>query len=150
MNLKQFDNKLVRITDIDDEVFEGICRYDNVSFNECEYGQAKQSLQILCYKIYEDSIKSVEFIEDDGLPYGKTEERLIHDDFDLIEEELMSDNDYHILRLLNCMSDHINNKTFIDNKDKLLELLNDLIKYKDDENIREKAVLLYEKLVQKG
>ena len=59
MNFKKFDNKLVRIITIDDEVFEGYCSHSNIEFNECEFGINAETLDIENFKFKKDDIKTL-------------------------------------------------------------------------------------------
>ena len=126
MNLIKYDNKLVRIIDIDNNRYEGICSYNNKEFNECEYGTNEESLDITCIKFYKSNIKRVEIINEFSNEYGSLEE-LIIESTDLIEEVLESEEDEHIYRLLKCIED----KNIKVDKKLLLELL----KYNKDEKI---------------
>ena len=126
MNLTKYDNKLVRITDVDNNQYEGICSYSNEEFNECEYGTDEESLDITCIKFYKSNIKKVEMINKFSNEYGELEE-LIVKDYDLIDEVFESEEDEHIYRLLKCIK-HKNIKV---NKKLLLKLL----KYNKDEKI---------------
>lgn len=126
MNLKKFDNKLVRITDVDNNQYEGICSYYNEEFNECEYGTNEESLDITCIKFYKSNIKKVEIIKEFSKEHGKLEE-LIIDSGDLIDEVFESEDDEHIYRLLKCIKD----KDVKVNK----ELLLNLLKYNNDERV---------------
>lgn len=126
MNLVKYDNKLVKITDIENNQYEGICHYDNEEFNECEYGTNEESLDITCIKFYKSNIKKVETINKFSKNYDKLEE-LIITDIDLIDEVFESEEDEHIYRLLLCIQD----KNIKINK----ELLLNLLKYNKDERI---------------
>ena len=46
MNLKKYDDKLVRITDKFNDVFEGICMYNDKDYTEHEFGINEESLQM--------------------------------------------------------------------------------------------------------
>ena len=105
MNLKKYDNKLVRITDIDDNQYEGICAYSNEEFNECEFGTDEESLDIICIKFYKSNIKNVEIIKEFSSEYGQLEELITSFGDDLIEEVFDSEEDEHIYRLLKYIKD---------------------------------------------
>ena len=64
MKLKKYDDKLVRITTIDDEVFEGICSYNDKEYNEFEFGKKEESLQMIYFMFYKGAIKNVEILDD--------------------------------------------------------------------------------------
>ncbi len=136
MNLIKYDNKLVRIVDVDNNQYEGICSYNNKDFNECEYGIDEESLDIICIKFCKSNIKKVEVINKFSKEYGKLEE-LILDSDDLIDEVFESEEDEHIFRLLRCIKDK---KIKVD-KDLLLKLL----KYNKDERIINMVKIILER-----
>ena len=108
MNLKEYDNKCVRITDIDDSPFEGICSFNNKEFNECEYGRNEDSLDILNIKFYKPFIKEVEVIKDfNNKEYGNLEELIIDSGIDFIQDALEYEDDIHKDRLKLCIKDNI-------------------------------------------
>ena len=127
MNLIKYDDKLVRITDVDNNQYEGICSYNNEEFNECEYGTNEESLDITCIKFYKSNIKNIEIIKEFSKAYGKLEELIIDFGDDLIDEVFESEDNEHIYRLLKCIKD----KDIKVNK----ELLLNLLKYNNDERV---------------
>ena len=127
MNLKKYDDKLVRITSVDDNKYEGICSYSNEEFNECEYGVDEESLDITCIKFYKSDIKKVEIINNFSKEYGELEKLIVSSGDDLIDEVFSSEEDEHIYRLLQCIKD----KKIIVSK----ELLLNLLKYNKDDRI---------------
>ena len=127
MNLIKYDNKLVRITDIDNNQYEGICIFNNKEFNECEYGTNEESLDIICIKFYKSNIKKVEIINEYSEEYGKLEELIIDSGDDLIDEAFENEEDEHIYRLLKYIVD----KDIKVDKKLLLKLL----KYNKDKRI---------------
>ena len=124
MNLIKYDGKLVRITDINNDQYEGICSYNNKEFNECEFGTNEESLDIICIKFYKSDIKEVEIIDKFSKEYGKFEESII--DSDLIDEVFVREEDEHIYRLL---------KYIVDKNIKIDKELLDLLKYNKDKRI---------------
>ena len=127
MNLIKYDNRLIRITDICNNQYEGICSYNNEEYNECEYGVNEESLDIICIKFYKSDIKNVEIINEYSKEYGKLEELIVDSGNDLIDEVFESDEDEHIYRLLKYLLD----KNIKVDKELLLKLL----KYNKDERI---------------
>ena len=124
MNLIKYDNKLVRITDINNDQYEGICSYNNEEFNECEYGTNEESLDIICIKFYKSDIKKVEIIDKFSKDYSKFEESII--EYDLIDEVFVREEDEHIYRLL---------KYIVDKNIKIDKKLLDLLKNSKDKRI---------------
>ena len=126
MKLKKYDNKYVRITDIEDICYEGLCYYNDKEYNECEYGRNDDSLDILNIKFYNSCIKKVKILDNlSNNEYGNLEKLIIDDDIDFIEDALDTEDKIHIDRLILCIKDNIN--SFKD-KDKIRKLLN---KYED-------------------
>ena len=120
MNLIKYDNKLVRVTDLDNKQYEGICSYNNEEFNECEFGTNEESLDITCIKFYKSNIKKVERINDFSNEYGELEKIIVESGADLVDEVFESEEDEHIYRLLKYVED----KKIIVSKELLLKLLN--------------------------
>lgn len=136
MALAKYDNKLIRITDTDNNQYEGICSHSNTEFNECEYGTNEESLDILCIKFYKSNIKKVEIIERFSSDYGKLEELIVDSGTDLIDEVFDSEEDEHIYRLLQFIMDkdikvdkELLSRLLINNKDKrIIKIVNTLLK----------------------
>lgn len=63
MELKKFNNKVVRITDIDNQTFEGICLYEDKDVNDEELDGLSVKSGIRWTKLFEDEIKEVEIIK---------------------------------------------------------------------------------------
>ena len=87
MNLKKYDNKYVRITDIEDNSYDGLCSYNDKEYNEHEYGKDEDSLQILNIVFYKSFIKNIEIIDNfNSNEYGPLEELIIESGVDFIED----------------------------------------------------------------
>ncbi len=130
MKLSKYDNKLVKITTAEDEIFEGICSYDSEEYNEIEYGNNEESLDILCLKFYKSDIKNVSIIDDFSSKYGLFEEVVSIDGPDLIEEVFDREEDIHIYRELLYLKDH---KEYVN--EEVINLIKTLIKYNKNEDI---------------
>ena len=64
MDLLQYNNKIIRLTAIDGQVFEGHCLYeDKDSYEEEEDGLGIKTTRYW-YKIFESEIKSIEVLGD--------------------------------------------------------------------------------------
>ena len=144
MKLKKYDDKLVRITTIDDEVFEGICSYNDKEYNEFEFGKKEESLQMIYFMFYKGAIKNVEILDDWSKKYDYFEEEIVKDGAYAIEEVFDSEESKHILRLLEYIYDHID--LVLGYKDELIKLLNILVKYNDDKEVVEKAKSVISKI----
>lgn len=138
MKLINYDKKLVRITDIFGDVFEGYCMHNSSEYNEHEYGKNMDSLQILNMIFYEDIIKNIEIIDDFTTSYSKLEEVIV-EDVDSIEDILLDDDeDYeYIYRLLAYLKEYVTknelNNSYYTN---LLKCLIEYSKYHDKDQIR--------------
>lgn len=62
MELREFNNKVVRITDIDDQTFEGICLYEDKDVYDEELDGLSVKSGTRWTKFFEDEIKEVEII----------------------------------------------------------------------------------------
>ncbi len=68
MNLAQYDGKAVKVTMTTGEVFMGVCEVSSAEFNECEYGEKEDSLDLGGFngwKIYASQIASVELLKNE-------------------------------------------------------------------------------------
>lgn len=143
MKLSKFDNQCIRLEDIFGDVYEGICSHYNREYNMHEYGKDEESLQMSHIIFFKSLIKTVTSLENVSGPYGnfsskygKLEEDVIEPDLDLVEEVFDSEEDISIIRLLYCLEDKIDS---IEDKNKLLILVNNLIKYNDNTEVLEEA-----------
>ena len=149
MTLNEFDDKCVRITCKNGEVFEGICIYCNEEFNEVEYGRREESLDIVNVKFYKNCIKKVESLEDHKGPYGrfseeygKFEEETVKDGTDSIEEVLFSEEDEHIYRLLAYLYKYEKELSY---QDDISKIIKEVLKYNNNYKVKEEAQKLIEK-----
>ena len=62
MELKKFNNKVVRITDIDDQTFEGVCLYEDKDDYDEEFDGLSVKSGTRWTKFFENEIKEVEII----------------------------------------------------------------------------------------
>ncbi|EGJ37882.1 hypothetical protein JavanS543_0001 [Streptococcus satellite phage Javan543] len=62
MELKKFNNKVVRIIDIDNQKFEGICLYEDKDIFDEEYDALSVKSGIRWTKLFEYEIKEVKII----------------------------------------------------------------------------------------
>ena len=132
MNLKKYDDKLVRITDKFNDVFEGICMYNDKDYTEHEFGKNEESLQLPSMLFYKGIIKKVEELDKFSSPYGKLEELVVEDGIDMIEEVFYCEEDEHIYRLLLCLEDNLNS---IDYQKELIKYLKEIVKYNKTEKV---------------
>lgn len=145
MKLSKYDNKCIRLEDIFGDVYEGICSYNNRDYNMHEYGKDEECLQMSHIMFFKSIIKSVVALEDNNGPYGvfsnkygKLEEAVIEYDLDLVDEVFDSEEDISIIRLIYCLEDKVRFFS-LENKNKLLELVNRLIKYNENNEILDEA-----------
>ena len=154
MNLKKYDGKCVKITDIVGDVFEGICYYNDKEYNMHEFNRNEESLQITYYMFYKSNIEKIESLENHKGPYGKfeksfskLEEMIIEDGIDYINDVLFDDENEHIYRLIVYID-----KYFDSNFDKDLNFSNEIIKslkklleLNNDEKIQKETKRILEK-----
>ena len=62
MELRKFNNKVVRITDIDNQTFEGLCLYEDKDVYDEELDGLSIKSGTRWTKLIEDEIKEVEII----------------------------------------------------------------------------------------
>ena len=62
MELRKFNNKVVRITDIDNQTFEGLCLYEDKDVYDEEFDGLSVKSGTRWTKLLEDEIKEVEII----------------------------------------------------------------------------------------
>lgn len=62
MELMGFNNKVVRIIDIDDQIFEGACLYEDKDVYDEEYDALSVKSGIRWIKLFESEIKEIEII----------------------------------------------------------------------------------------
>ena len=158
-NIRQFDGKCVRIVDRWGSVFDGICMFNSVDYDEHEFGRREESLQIENYIFYKRQIKQVTVLEANSGPYspfldayGELEEDALKDGMVLTEDILLSEENVHSLRMMNCINAHIA-KGEIDKLPpcaELIKTLNELVTYNQDEDIQRQGRWLLERLSEIG
>ena len=146
MNLKEFDAKRVRVTDIWGDTFEGICEYLGSEYCLHEFGTDEDCLQIVNFLIYRSQIKNIDAIVAYTSPYGKIEEMNFTDGADTVEDALFCGEDEHTLRMLCCISARLTPET--PEYDEIIRILHRLIQYSDSEEIKESARSIIEKTEQ--
>ncbi len=141
MKLNKYDNKRIKIDCIDGNTYEGLCSYNSREYNFHEFGRDEDCLQVGVYLFFKNDIEKIKEIDNYTSVYGKLEEEIIND-IDLVEEILDSEDNEQIIRLLLCIKDKYKE---INEKERLKELLNTLIKYNEDEEIIKLAKELLDK-----
>lgn len=120
MSLKKYDEKCVRITDTNGDLFEGYSVFNDKEYNEHEYGRNEDSLQILNIIFYDSFIEKIEEIDSlSDKEYGNLEELIIESGIDFIEDALDYNEEVHNKRIMLCVKDHKDEF----NKDELDKLL---------------------------
>ena len=152
MKLSDFDDKRIRLITISNEVFEGNCTYNNIDYNEHEYGRREESLVMSNIMFFKRDIKLVSVIKNyTDENYGKLEEDVLEDGILLIDEVLTSEDNEAIIRLLKCIEDNLDKEYEEENFfEKLLKLLNDIIKYNEDEEVKNETNRLIEMINEKN
>ena len=112
MDLRDFDNKCVRIIDTSGAVYEGTASYYDREYVFHEYGCDQEALCLTPIMFYKNDISSVTNLEGTNgsfrhysEKYGLLERTCLDGGTDLIGEIFDSDNDDQILRMLYCMND---------------------------------------------
>ncbi len=114
MDLREFDNKCVRITVVSGDVYEGIASYLGREYVFHEYGCDQEALCLTPMLFYKNDISSIIDLENtNGIfghysdKYGLLEKECLDNGTDLIGEIFESDDDEQILRMLYCMKDSL-------------------------------------------
>lgn len=66
MELKEFNNKVVRITDIDGQIFKGVALYEDKDVYDEELDGSSVNSGTRWIKLFEDEIKKVEITDKIG------------------------------------------------------------------------------------
>ena len=145
MNLKKYDGKCIKLEDIFGNIYEGNSTYNSEEYNECEYGNAEESLNMFPIMFYKSIIKKIESLENHRGPFGKfsakygeLEKSIVESGVDLIEEALDCEDNISIYRLLLYLEENPVSFSYQE-KEQLIKQLNVLIKYNNDKNIIENA-----------
>ena len=157
MDLRKYDNKCVRLTTVDGEVFDGICCYNCAEYNEHEFGCGEEALQMVCHLFYKSDIRRIESLEDHWGPYGRfsdpygnLEETAARDGYALIDEVLTCEEDEHVLRMLRCLEKYFTpgSGCELDDREKTAESVRSAMCLTDDPGVRaeaEKLLKLWER-----
>ena len=94
MKLNKYDNKLVKIVTIDDEIFEGVADYNSKDYCYHEFGRDKECLQIVNVLFFDDYIKEIKIIDNFTTKYSKLEEFIVEDGIPAIIEAIEEDDIY--------------------------------------------------------
>ena len=139
MNLKKCDGCIVRIEDQLGNIFEGICMYNSIDYNEHEFGRSEESLQMVCYLFYKDDIKELTILgKEDEIncfsdKYSFLEEDAFESGFDIIDEFFYSEEEEHVYRMLLCLEDKLSSKH--PDFEKIIKRLKELLKYNTNEKV---------------
>ena len=144
MKLREFDNKRVRITCKNGEVFEGVCEYNDAEYCEIELGRNEESLEIMNFLFYKSEIKNVESLERFSESYGAIEEYYTQDGIEELRDVLLDEDKENILRLIRCVEDKLK-KADYPYRDKAIEALSDAAEYSNDEEIKAEAKRILDK-----
>lgn len=138
MDLKVYDNKLVRIIDNEGNTIEGVCSYNDLETNEVLYGIKEESLILSCTHFKKNEIKSIEEIKEFSNKYGYLEKSIVEDGIIMIQEVLESEEDTSIYRLLLCIEDKLAAFSKEDQKE-LKKIIVTLTKYNKNNKVLEVA-----------
>ena len=154
LDLSDFDGLCVRITNVDGEIYDGICTFCNSEFCEHEYGCAEDCLDIMNFIFYKSDIQKIESLEAHAGPYGKfldpygrLEEKIVEDGIDSIEDALACEENVHIMRILRCLDVYLdpNGDHEFTCREETLEALRELMDTTEDAGVREAAETLISK-----
>ena len=63
MELKEFNNKVIRITDIDGQIFKGVALYEDKDVHDEEFDGLSVNSGTRWIKLFEDEIKEIEITD---------------------------------------------------------------------------------------
>ena len=63
MELKEFNNKVVRITDIDSQIFKGVALYEDKDVHDEEFDGLSVNSGTRWIKLFENEIKEIEITD---------------------------------------------------------------------------------------
>ena len=63
MELRKFNNKVVTMTDVDNQTFEGICLFEDKHTFDEEYNALSVKTSLLWMRLFKNEILNVEIIE---------------------------------------------------------------------------------------
>lgn len=106
MDLSKYNDKIVRIITVDDEIFDGICSYNDEEYSLLELGRRSDNLQILSYLFYPEDIKEVTILDEFKDDYGLLEEEIVNGGLDDIIDAIEYTIDDHTYRIMCCLEKH--------------------------------------------
>lgn len=65
--MKEYDNRPVRITTVDEKIYEGICTHNSCDYCFHEFGRDEESLEIDDYLFFADEIRNIELIQEEDI-----------------------------------------------------------------------------------
>ncbi len=147
-DLRRYDNKCVRIIDSDGDAFDGICHHNGAEYDEHEYGRAEEGLQIENFLFFKSDIKEIRILDDNKGPYGrfldpygKLEILTVEDGIDSIEEILFSEENEHVIRLLNCLEYYLDPASALSlpDRERVPDVLRKLLEVNSEPDVQKKA-----------
>ena len=145
LELKDYDNRMVRIIDSDNNIIEGVCAYKDLETNEVLYGLKAESLVLSGTHFTKEDITMIKEIGDFSSKYGYLEETVIKEGLPLIQEVLESEENTSIYRLLLCLEDEILSFPLEEQKE-IKGYLKELMKFNKDELLENNATRIIEKI----
>ena len=134
MKLSKYDNKCVKILDIFGKEYEGNASYNSKEYDESEFGKNMESLQILNFLFYKDTVKKIEILENGFTDdYGEIEEIIVSDGIDDVIDAFEYEDDDHIIRIIKYIKDNHD----ITNRDEMIKKVKDYLKDNKNEKIIE-------------
>ena len=152
MDLRKYDEKPLRLTAADGEVYEGIGMYCDEEYCWHEYGRQEPCIQIVNYLFFPQDIISVEDLSGRPGPYGGfsapwglVEEQNVRDGADSIQDVLESDEPVDVLRMLACLDRFLDPSEGLSCRDRVIALLRQYLSFFADQDVRREAERLVEK-----
>ena len=143
--LSALNDQCVCIQTTDGEVIEGVCQHNSAEYNEIEFGENEEGLEIGCRLIFRSQIKTAAIIEDENAflqTFGAIEEEAAADGFDTVNDIFFSDEPRSTIRLLRCL---LAQWDTLPDRDRIAGLLPELCRFTNDERVRVLAKELQQK-----
>ena len=150
MNLQKYDGQCVRILCTDGFTYEGRCEYYHEEYCMHAYGREEPCLEIVNFLFFAEEIERIDSLEKINGPYGRfsapfgrIEVLNAEDGADSVADQLFSDTEEHVYRMLCCLEQLFSaGKAEMLSREEVDGILTDLLQTEISPSCREKAQAL--------
>ena len=125
---------------------EGLCSYNTAAYNEVEFGEAIEGVEIGSFLVFADTIESIEDRQEYSgafghfdTPFGAVEQAIAEDGADCIEDVFLEGETEEILRLLRCLEQILTGKEALPEQERILNSVKQLCSTSFDDAVRQQA-----------